>query len=161
MNYNRPLVNTHCFVRLAVLLTLIFASGAYADGTYQRTEDRKKTLVWNNDPKPGDAATWSGDRDADGYATGSGTLRWFRLERAFLTGSNIAARKRTPISSYSGTMVHGKFNGGVMSVDRGKTYHAKFADGHRKGRWIAGPLITRAEQIETAAPAEKPEAGAP
>ena len=149
-------MNAPRLVCLTLLLTLLFASGAYADGTYQRTEDRKKALVWNNDPQPGDAATWSGDRDSNGYATGSGTLEWFRVERGFMTGSNIAGRKRTPIGSYSGTMVHGKFDGGVMTVDHGKTYHATYADGHKKGRWIAGPLISKAERAETAAPAEKP-----
>lgn len=149
-------MNAPRLVCLTLLLTLLFASGAYADGAYQRTEDRKKALVWNNDPQPGDAANWSGDRDADGYATGSGTLQWFRVERGFMTGSNIAGRKRTPISSYSGTMAHGKFEGGVMTVDHGKTYHATYADGHKKGRWIAGPLISKAERAETTAPAEKP-----
>ena len=148
-------MNARCFFSLAALVTLISASGAYADGTYQRTEDRKKTLVWNNDPQPGDAATWSGDRDSDGYATGPGTLQWFRVERGFMTGSNIAGGKRTPISSYSGTMAHGKFEGDVMTVDHGKTYHATYSDGHKKGRWIAGPLISKAERAETAVPAEK------
>ena len=57
-------------------------------------------------------------------------------------------------------MAHGKFNGGVMTVDHGKTYHATFADGHKKGRWTAGPLISKAEPVETAS-AEKPEAAAP
>jgi len=149
-------VNAPRLVCLTLLLTLVFASGAFAGGTYQRTDDRKKVLVWNNDPQPGDAPNWSGDRDADGYATGSGTLQWFRVERGFMTGSNIAGRKRTPISSYSGTMVHGKFEGGVVTVDHGKTYHATYADGHKTGRWIAGPLISKAERAETAAPTEKP-----
>src|SRR5882724_11371061 len=53
----------------ALLLLLILAKGALADGAYQRTDDRKKTLVWNNNPKPDDTATWSGGRDAEGYAT--------------------------------------------------------------------------------------------
>jgi hypothetical protein len=127
---------------------LLAASGAYGDGSYQRTEDRKKTLVWNNDPQPGDAATWSGDRDADGYATGPGTLQWSRVERGFVTGSNVPGRKRIPISSYSGTMEHGKFEGGVTTVDHGKTYHATFTDGHKKGQWITGPLISKAERAE-------------
>ncbi len=153
-------MNAPRLVCLTILLTLLSANGAYAEGTYQRTEDRKKALVWNNEPQPGDAAIWSGDRDADGYATGPGTLQWFRVERGFMTGSNIAGRKRTPISSYSGTMAHGKFNGGVMTVDHGKTYHATFAEGHKKGRWTAGPLISKAERVETAS-AEKPEAAAP
>jgi hypothetical protein len=54
-------------------------------------------------------------------------------------------------------MLHGKFNGGVMTVDHGKTYHATFADGHKKGRWVAGPLITKAESAEAAPRVEKAE----
>jgi hypothetical protein len=125
------------------LFGLIFVSGAYAGGTYQRTDDHKKALVWNNDPKPGDIATWSGDRDANGYATGPGTLQWFRV------GPGVLNRKRTPISSYSGTTLRGKFKGGVMTVDHGKAYHATFADGQKKGQWIAGPLITKAKSAES------------
>ena len=141
----------------ALLLLLILAKGALADGAYQRTDDRKKTLVWNNNPKPDDTATWSGGRDAEGYATGPGTLQWFRTDRSFTTGSNVFVPKKTLISSYSGTMVHGKFSGGVMTVDHGKTYHATFVDGHTNGRWIAGPVTTKAESAEPAAAAEKPE----
>jgi hypothetical protein len=141
----------------ASLLLLILAKGALADGAYQRTEDHKKTFVWNNNPKPDDTATWSGGRDAEGYATGPGTLQWFRRDRSFTTGSNVFSPKKTLISSYSGTMVHGKFSGGVMTVDHGKTYHATFVDGHEKGRWTAGPVVTKAESVETGAAAEKPE----
>ena len=141
----------------ALLLLLILAKGALADGAYQRTEDHKKTLVWNNNPKPDDTATWSGGRDAEGYATGPGTLQWFRRDRSFTTGSNVFSPKKTLISSYSGTMVHGKFSGSVMTVDHGKTYHATFVDGHEKGRWTAGPVVTKAESVETGAAAEKPE----
>jgi hypothetical protein len=136
-------VRAHCFAGLGVLFGLIFVSGAYAGGTYQRTDDHKKALVWNNDPKPGDIATWSGDRDANGYATGPGTLQWFRV------GPGVLNRKRTPISSYSGTTLRGKFKGGVMTVDHGKAYHATFADGQKKGQWIAGPLITKAKSAES------------
>jgi hypothetical protein len=141
----------------ASLLLLILAKGALADGAYQRTEDHKKTLVWNNNPKPDDTATWSGGRDAEGYATGPGTLQWFRRDRSFTTGSNVFSPKKTLISSYSGTMEHGKFSGSVMTVDHGKTYHATFVDGHEKGPWTAGPVVTKAESVETGAAAEKPE----
>ena len=141
----------------ALLLLLILAKGALADGAYQRTDDRKKTFVWNNNPKPDDTATWSGGRDAEGYATGPGTLQWFRTDRSFTTGSNVFSPKKTLISSYSGTMVHGKFSGGVMTVDHGTTYHATFVDGHNNGRWTAGPVVTKAESAEPAAAAEKPE----
>ena len=142
-------MKAHRFAGLVLSFSLVLVGGAYAGGTYQRTDDHKKALVWNNDPKPGDVATWAGDRDANGYATGPGTLQWFRVAPGFLTGSNIAARKRTPIGRYSGTMLHGKFNGGVMTVDHGKTYHATFADGQKKGQWIAGPLITKGERAES------------
>ena len=156
MNYNRRPVNRRFFISCcASLLILIPAKGVLADGAYQRTEDRKKTLVWNNDPKPGDAASWSGDRDSEGYATGPGTLTWYRTQHAFMTGSNLPGSKKTPISSYTGTMVRGKLSGNVTTVDHGKSYHATFADGHRKGSWVAGPLITKAERVEEAAAPEK------
>src|SRR5476651_1167880 len=62
------LVNSRSFFVCSALLLLLFANSAFAGGAYQRTKDRK-TRVWNNYPQPGDAATWSGDRDADRYAT--------------------------------------------------------------------------------------------
>src|SRR4029077_10789815 len=110
-----------------------------------------------NNPKSDDTATWSGGRDAEWYATGPGTLQWFRTDRSFTTGSNIFAPKKTLISSYSGTMVHGKFSGGVTTVDHGKTYHATFVDGHNEGRRPGGPVTTKAESAEPPAAAEKPE----
>jgi len=143
------------------LSVLIFAKGTLADGTYQRTDDRKKTLVWNNDPKPEDAVSWSGDKDRDGYATGPGTLTWFRVDRKPMTGSNIFGNTKTPISNYTGTMVHGKLSGSVTTVDHGKTYHATFADGRKKGSWMAGSLITKAESAEPTVTAEKPERAEP
>src|ERR1700737_2155188 len=143
MNYNRRLVNAPRLVCLTAVLTLLFASGAYADGTYQRTDDRKKTLVWNNDPQPGDAANWSGGRDSEGYADGPGTLTWLRTERKSLTGSNISSGRKVPISRYAGKMVHGK------------TFHATYTDGQRKGRWISGDLIAKAESIESKPAAEE------
>jgi len=151
------LVNGRCFVAIGVsLLVLVLARGALADGAYQRTDDRKKTFVWNNDPQPGDAATWSGNRDSEGYAEGQGTLTWLRAERKFQTGSNTFGTKKVPISRYTGNMAHGKFEGAVVTVDHGKTYRAMFADGQRKGRWSTGPVIAEAESAE-AAPAEKRE----
>src|SRR5205823_14026442 len=145
----------------ASILVLLFAKSAFANGAYQRTEDRRKTLVWNNDPQPNDAATWSGQRDEEGYATGPGTLKWFKVGKSFLTGSNIAGQKKTEISSYTGTMVRGKFKGPVVTVDHGKAYHANFVDGHRKGNWNEGPVIAKAESVEKPEPIEKAESGAP
>lgn len=149
------------FVCAASVAVLLFAKSVCAQGAYQRTEERKKTLVWNNDPQPNDAASWSGERDEEGYATGAGTLKWFKLGKSFTTGSNIAGRKKTEISSYTGTMARGKFTGQVVTVDHGKTYHANFADGHRKGVWFEGPVIAKAESIEKTEPAEKAETKTP
>jgi len=158
MNYNRRLVNQHRFLGLLCLLTLALTARTFANGNYQWSEDRKKALVWNNDPKPGDGATWTGTHDNEGYATGSGTLTWYRVDRGFTTGSNIAvSRKKTPISSYSGTMGHGKVNGTVTTVDHGKTYHASFADGQRKGQWSSGPAVAKAETAEPVAAGKKVE----
>ncbi len=135
---------------------LILAGHAFGAGAYQRTDDRKKTVVWNNDPKPGDAAEWTGQRDSEGYAEGPGTLTWLQPQKQFATGSNIAGTKKVPISRYTGTMVHGKFEGAVVTVDRGKTYHANFVDGQRKGNWAFGPVIAKATSAEPAAAPDEP-----
>lgn len=153
VNYNQRLVKGSSLVALGTSIAMLISAGhAFAEGAYQRTDDRKKTLVWNNDPKPGDAAEWTGKRDSEGYAEGPGTLTWFRAQKQslFSTGSNIAGTKKVPISKYSGTMVHGKFEGIVSTVDRGKSYHVKFVDGQRKGNWATGPIIAKATGVEPA-----------
>jgi hypothetical protein len=155
VNYNRHLVNRRFLVVGGVaLLMLSCASGAWAGGAYQRTDDRKKTLVWNNDPQPGDAAEWTGGRDSQGYAEGTGTLTWLQPEKKSVTGSNISSARRVPISSYTGAMTHGKFEGSVTTVDHGKTYHATYAAGQRKGRWSTGPAVANVESVESK-PAEE------
>jgi hypothetical protein len=137
-------------------LILMFAGRGFADGAYQRTDDRKKTIVWNNDPQPGDAAEWTGSRDSEGYAEGAGTVTWLRTQKSFATGSNIAGNKKVPISRYTGTMVRGKFVGAVTTVDHGKTYHAKFVDGQRKGNWSLGPAVAKATSVESTTEPEEP-----
>ena len=72
---------------------LLFASVAYGAGSYQRTRDGK-TLVWNDSPKRGEEATWSGKRDKNGFAAGSGTLTWYKVEPTIVTGSNIPDTRR-------------------------------------------------------------------
>ena len=106
------------------MLLPLFAGAALGEGTYQRTKDGK-TIVWNNDPKPGDTATWFGDRDGEGYATKIGTLTWYTPNGA------LYAR-------YFGNMVRGKFDGMVNVHSKGKTDHAIFVDGQRTTRWAAG-----------------------
>src|SRR5882724_11027727 len=102
------------FVCSAILL---FASVAYGAGSYQRTRDGK-ALVWNASPKRGEEATWSGKRDKNGFAVGSGTLTWYKVVPTIETGSLIPdTRHAVVVNRYSGRMVHGKFKGAVAYVD--------------------------------------------
>jgi hypothetical protein len=99
-------VNTRRLFLYSGLVALLITSTAFA-GRYQRTKDGK-TRVWNENPKRGDLVTWSGARDAKGYATGYGTLTWFTPQK--VTGWNIFRERHYIVSSQvSGTMVHGKF----------------------------------------------------
>jgi len=131
---------------------LLFANGAYGDGVYQHTRDRR-TLIWNNYPRRDDEPTWSGERDSNGFATGYGTLTWYRVQRAVVTGSNIPSSKgRTVgavvINRYSGKMVRGRFDGPVVNVDAsGKMFHGTFVKGTKANDWVAGPLPRIDQQL--------------
>ena len=121
---------------------LLFANGAYGRGTYQRVSNGK-TLVWNDRPALGYEATWTGDRDSDGYAIGQGTLTWFRVERPVVTGSSIPSDRRgrsAVVVQYSGKMVRGQLDGPVLRVDAdGRTFHGVFVKGNRASDWAARP----------------------
>jgi hypothetical protein len=108
---------------------LVLVDAARGEGTYQRTRNRK-TLVWNNNPKPGDEATWSGARDREGYAHGFGTLIWYTKE----SGS----AKPALYARYWGRMIGGKFNGPVNVHSKKKTHYAIFDDGARTTHWSPG-----------------------
>jgi ketosteroid isomerase-like protein len=97
---------------------ILFASVFYGAGSYERTRDGQ-TLVWRDVPARGEEATWSGKRDKDGFATGSGVLTWYKVEPTIVTGSNILDTRRyvIVINHYSGTMVRGKFKGAVTYVE--------------------------------------------
>src|SRR6266566_3758456 len=113
---------------------LLFASVAYGAGSYQRTRDGK-TLVWNDSPKRGEEATWSGKRDKNGFAAGSGTLTWYKVEPTIVTGSNIPDARRYAVvtNRYSGKMVHGKLKGAVTYVDaNGNRLQATFVKGGKR-----------------------------
>ena len=114
---------------------LVLVDVARGEGTYQPTKNGR-TLVWNNHPKPGDEATWSGGRDREGYARGFGTLTWYTRE----TG----AGKPALYGRYFGNMVEGKFNGPVNVHSKKKTHYAIFDDGIRLTRWSAGTASSRA-----------------
>jgi hypothetical protein len=108
---------------------LVLVDGARGEGTYQRTRNGR-TLVWNDHPKPGDEATWSGGRDPEGYARGFGTLIWYTKE----TGS----AKPVLYARYWGNMIGGKFNGPVNVHSKKRTHYAIFTDGTRVTGWSTG-----------------------
>ena len=114
------------FVCVALLVSVDVARG---EATYQRTRNGK-TLVWNNRPKSGDEATWSGARDREGYARGFGTLTWYTKQSRFA--------KPTLFARYFGNMMQGKFNGPVNVHSKKKTHYAIFDDGVRTTQWSIG-----------------------
>jgi hypothetical protein len=114
------------FVCVTLLVLMEVARG---EGTYQRTRNGR-TLVWNNHPKSGDEATWSGGRDREGYARGFGTLIWYTKE----TGS----AKPALYARYWGRMIGGKFNGPVNVHAKKKTHYAIFDEGARTTHWSPG-----------------------
>ena len=140
---------------------LLFASVAYGAGSYQRTRDGK-TLVWNDSPKLGEEATWSGKRDKNGFAAGSGTLTWYKVEPTIVTGSNIpdARRYAVVINRYSGKMVRGKWKGAVTHVDaNGKRLQATFVNGGKRPvtQQTATPTPERTPAPATPTPTPAPE----
>ncbi len=96
-------------IRIFVCVGIALLSGTAVAGSYQRTRDTK-VLVWNDQPKAGQEVTWSGRKDAAGYATGYGTVTWFAPDRAIEAGSNIPSKRHMAIAGrFSGRMVQGKF----------------------------------------------------
>jgi hypothetical protein len=127
---------------LLVSSALLFANSANCGSGYQYTKDGK-TLIWNNFLRRGDAAAWSGGHDSAGYATGYGTLTWYKRESTIVTGSNIPAPTKgsAVLSRYSGQMVRGKFQGPVVNVDaNGRVFHGTFVNGAKTSDWMEGPM---------------------
>jgi hypothetical protein len=113
------------------LLALLITGTAFA-GQYERTKDGK-TRVWNENPKPGDLVTWSGARDAEGYATGYGTLTWFTPQNVMLTGSSIARQRNYTVSSrVSGIMAHGKLEEAPADAEPKKKERTRVSAQRRK-----------------------------
>jgi ketosteroid isomerase-like protein len=120
---------------------ILFASVVHGAGSYQRTKDGQ-TVVWRDAPGRGEEATWSGKRDKDGFATGSGVLTWYKVEPIIVPGSNTLDSRRHVIliNNYSGTMVRGKFKGAVDM--NGKRSQA--TSSNRANRLSRRPKATRA-----------------
>jgi hypothetical protein len=122
-------VSTRRIFVYSALLVLLITSPALA-GQYQRTKDGR-TLVWNEDHKPGDLVSWSGKRDADGYAAGYGTLTWYTPEDMRETGSNVPRKGYRVSSRVSGTMDQGKL------ASAGATAQAAIEpEKPKKRRWL-------------------------
>jgi len=111
-------VSARSFFVCATLL-LLLANGA-SGARYQRAQDGK-TLVWNNLRGVAQDVTWSGLRDVNGYATGEGTLTWYRLGKF--------------VNSYTGRMVHGKFDGLVIREQGQTRLQTTFVNGDKAGDW--------------------------
>ena len=120
-------MNTRRFFVYSGLLALLITGTAFA-GRYQRTKDGR-TRVWNENPKPGDLVTWSGARDAKGYATGYGTVTWFTPQKEVETGSHIARQRHYNVArSESGIMVHGKFEESSATAEPKKKERRDISD---------------------------------
>ena len=124
---------------LCAAILLLFANGALA-ARYQRTKDGQ-TIVWNSLRGVAQDVTWSGLRDLNGYATGQGTLTWYRL------GSLV--------NSYTGKMVRGKFEGPVIRRQGNTRLQANFVNGEKAGGW-SEPGSSSGERA-TPSPAEETE----
>jgi hypothetical protein len=122
---------------MLVSLTIV----ARGEGDYQRTR-KGKTLVWNDHPKSGDQATWSGARDREGYARGFGTLIWYTKEPG-VAKPQLYAR-------YWGNMERGKFSGPVNVHSKKRTHHAIFTEGARVTHWSPGAARSRMTQRQIA-----------
>jgi hypothetical protein len=111
-------VSVRRFLFCATILLLCVNAASAA--RYQRCKDGK-TLVWNSLRGVAQEASWSGLRDINGYATGEGTLTWYRLNDV--------------VNSYTGKMVRGKFEGAVIKQQSGTRLQTMFVNGEKTGGW--------------------------
>ena len=153
---------------LLICSALLLLANVVYGARYQRTKDGK-TLVWNNLRSVAQEATWSGGRDSAGYATGEGTLTWYRGELKIATDpSRPLTKGSVVVSSYTGKMVRGKFEGLVMKEQGGTTLYTTFVNGNKASYWSAEPTTTpktkeqkraepaHTEPVEEEAAAEEP-----
>ena len=131
-----------------VFFGLLVVAATTATAKYERTLDGK-TKVWQGRQQRQLQVSWSGDRDDKGYATGQGTVTWFKPERSWLTGSRLPKTRYIEVSQYKGKMVEGKLDGTVIKTDgNGNTSHAQFADGKKTSDWVAGPTASSRKPSE-------------
>jgi len=124
-----------------LLILFLTAGTVLAAGAWVITSDGAK--VWDPDPQPGETATWSGNRDADGNASGDGILKAYINDKLQITyeGPMVAGKvtgngKITwpSGSSYTGNLVNWSFEGsGVYQVANGPSFEGDFVDGKFSG----------------------------
>ncbi len=135
---------------LVLFVALFLCAEARGEGAYQQTAGRK-TLVWNDGAGPNELADWSGQRDEDGYATGYGTLIWYRTVKRNVIGSHIPFTRKVIVSRISGNMKHGKLEPTAEEARTArKTARPKVID---EGRTVSPP-----RSAELSDPSEKPSA---
>ncbi|MDR3561352.1 MAG: hypothetical protein P4N59_07930 [Negativicutes bacterium] len=129
-------------VSCAFLLVLFLTAGTVlAAGTWIITSDGAQ--IWDPDPQPGETASWSGDRDANGKANGDGILEAYvngQLQITYagpmLAGKVTGQGKITwpSGSSYAGDLANWSFEGhGIYQVADGPSYEGDFVDGKFSG----------------------------
>src|SRR5205823_1824454 len=125
----------------------LFANGASA-ARYQRAKDGK-TLVWNSLRGVAQEVDWSGARDSSNYATGEGTLTWYRLGEV--------------VNSYTGKMVRGKFEGPVIREQGTTRLQTTFTNGEKVSAWSEPGSVEDGASTPTITPipTAKPESPKP
>lgn len=130
-------------LRLLLVLTLAAwsALALSADGWLTTREGAK---VWMQGIEPTDAATWSGGQDAEGYATGAGTMQRLAHGQLHSTTEGVMNRGRLEGqgttrygdgSMYEGHHVAGLRSGkGVMRWPNGRVYDGQWANGVFNGQ---------------------------
>lgn len=116
---------------IAVFLLVALPGPVFAEERWTVTDNGIK--IGDTENVSGDFVTWSGTKDADGFADGTGTLQFF------VSGN--------PGNRYEGMMAHGKLQGqGVLTWANGDRYEGDFADNKRSGKGVL--LWTNGDRYE-------------
>lgn len=115
------LLGLQILLLLGMLFIYLLPIQQAPQGPWVLTADGSK--VWYEMSQLNEIITWSGSRDADGYATGQGKLQWFQNGK--------------PGNTYEGNMLDGKKNGkGIYIQTNGDRYEGDFVDDKRSGKGI-------------------------
>jgi hypothetical protein len=112
-------------VLVATLMVWGSAAQAEEHGRWQQLENNPSCSVWNPNPHPRSAVTWS-DACVNGKAQGRGAQDWRYLED-----------EEWKAEKYTGVMKDGKWHGrGVQEFANGSRYEGEFRDGKEHGRGV-------------------------